>query len=45
MNDITVITIDKKDRSEEYVIISHGNEEYTSILKSIYDEQQLKKKK
>jgi flavorubredoxin len=24
----------------DYVIIDHGNEEYTSMLKSTYDEQQ-----
>lgn len=25
---------------QEYVIIDHGNGEYTSMLKSVYDEQQ-----
>jgi hypothetical protein len=34
MDNVTFITIDEI----EYAIIDHGNEEYTSMLKSTYDE-------
>jgi len=37
MNNVTFITNDK---GNEYAIIDRGNGEYTSMLKSTYDEQQ-----
>ena len=35
MDNVTFIEIDSK----EYAIIDRGNEEFTSMLKSIYDKQ------
>jgi hypothetical protein len=37
MDNVTFITNDK---GNEYAIIDRGNGEYTSMLKSTYDEQQ-----
>ena len=37
MENITIIT--DKD-GNEFVIIDHGNEQFTSMPKSVYDEQQ-----
>jgi hypothetical protein len=34
MDNVTFITIDEL----EYAIIDHGNDEFTSMFKSIYDE-------
>ena len=34
------ITIIKDDKNIEHAIINHGNGEFTSMLKSTYDEQQ-----
>jgi hypothetical protein len=39
MNNITIVT-DSQDI--EHVIIDRGNDEYTSMPKSVYDEQQAK---
>ena len=36
MDNVTFITIDEV----EHAIIDHGNEQFTSMLKSTYDEQQ-----
>jgi hypothetical protein len=36
MNNVTFITIDEL----EYAIIDHGNEQFTSMLKSTYEAQQ-----
>ena len=36
MDNVTFIIIDEV----EHVIIDHGNEQFTSMLKSTYDEQQ-----
>ena len=36
MDNVTFITVDEV----EHAIIDHGNGEYTSMPKSIYDEQQ-----
>jgi hypothetical protein len=36
MNNVTFITIDEL----EYAIIDHGNEQFTSMLKSTYDAMQ-----
>lgn len=36
MDKVTFITIDEV----EHAIIDHGNEQFTSMLKSTYDEQQ-----
>ena len=36
MDNVTFIIIDEV----EHAIIDHGNEQYTSMLKSTYDEQQ-----
>jgi hypothetical protein len=41
MENIQIITVDNPDgTTTEHVIIDHGNDQYTSMLKSIYDEQQ-----
>jgi hypothetical protein len=37
MDKVTVITVDKI----EHVIIDRGNNEFTSMPKSVYDEQQI----
>ena len=34
------VTIVKDSRDVEHVIIDHGNDQFTSMLKSTYDEQQ-----
>lgn len=36
MSNVTFITVENK----EYAIIDRGNEEFTSMPKSVYDEQQ-----
>ena len=36
MDKVTFITVDEV----EHAIIDHGNDQYTSMLKSTYDEQQ-----
>jgi hypothetical protein len=38
MDNVTFIEVD----NIEYAIINHGNNEFTSMPKSIYDEQQLR---
>ena len=41
MENVTFIDIANREGVEEtYAIIDHGNGEYTSMLKSTYDEQQ-----
>lgn len=41
MENIQIITVDNIDgTTTEHVIIDHGNEQYTSMPKSTYDEQQ-----
>ena len=37
MDNVTFIT---NERGEEYVIIDRGNNEFTSMSKAVYDEQQ-----
>ena len=38
MDNVTFVVLD----GLEHAIIDHGNDEYTSMLKSTYDEQQAK---
>ena len=41
MDNVKFITVDNPDgTTTEFAIINHGNGEYTSMLKSTYDEQQ-----
>ena len=41
MENIQIITVDNPDgTTTEHVIIDHGNEQYTSMTKAIYDKQQ-----
>lgn len=41
MENIQIITVDNPDgTTTEHVIIDHGNEQFTSMLKSTYDAQQ-----
>ena len=40
MTNIQIIEIETIAGTEEHVIIDRGNGEYTSMLKSTYDEQQ-----
>jgi hypothetical protein len=38
MDNVTFIEVELMGKTETYVIIDRGNEEYTSMLKSTYDE-------
>jgi len=41
MDNVTFIELENRDGSKDsYAIIDHGNEQFTSMLKSTYDEQQ-----
>jgi hypothetical protein len=40
MDNITFIEVETMDGTETHAIIDRGNGEYTSMLKSTYDEQQ-----
>jgi hypothetical protein len=41
MNNVTFIEVENPDgTTTEHAIIDHGNEQFTSMLKSTYDEQQ-----
>ena len=43
MDKIQIVTVENLDGSTtEHVIIDHGNDQFTSMAKSIYDEQQAK---
>jgi hypothetical protein len=42
MDNVTFITVEGIDGVVEHAIIDRGNGEYTSMLKSFYDEQQAK---
>ena len=45
MEKVTIVKVkDIEDNEIEHVIIDHGNEEFTSMLKSIYDAQQAEQK-
>ena len=39
-NNIQMVEIESISGTEIYIIIDHGNGEYTSMLKSTYDQQQ-----
>lgn len=44
MENIEIITVtDAQGNETEHVIIDRGNGEYTSMLKSVYDEQEAAK--
>jgi len=40
MENVTFINVENLDGIIEHAIIDHGNGQYTSMLKSVYDEQQ-----
>ncbi len=40
MNNVTFIEVESLSGVETYAIIDRGNNEFTSMLKSTYDEQQ-----
>ena len=40
MENITFFDIETMGETETYALIDQGNEQYTSMLKSTYDEQQ-----
>lgn len=43
MENITIIEVENPDKSvTEHIIIDRGNGEFTSMPKSVYDEQQAK---
>jgi hypothetical protein len=44
MENIKIIKVESFDGIAEHVIIDHGNEEFTSMLKSTYDAQQAELK-
>ena len=41
MDKITIVEIEGLDGLKTHVIIDHGNNEFTSMLKSTYDAQQV----
>ena len=41
MNNVTFITVQTPEGIQEHAIIDRGNGEYTSMLKSTYDAQQV----
>ena len=40
MNKIQILEVETLSGIEEHVIIDHGNEQFTSMPKAVYDEQQ-----
>ena len=40
MDNVTFIELENKDKMETFAIINRGNDEFTSMPKSVYDEQQ-----
>ena len=42
MDNVKFITIETMGIEETHAIIDHGNEQFTSMLKSTYDEQQAR---
>jgi len=40
MNKIKIIKIETSNGLEDHIIIDHGNDEFTSMPKTIYDKQQ-----
>jgi hypothetical protein len=40
MTNVTFIDVESLGGTETHAIIDHGNEQFTSMLKSTYDEQQ-----
>ena len=44
MDNVTFIKVETMSGVETHAIIDHGNEEFTSMPKSVYDEQQAQAK-
>ena len=40
MDNVTFVEIETLEGVQEHAIIDHGNDQFTSMLKSTYDEQQ-----
>jgi hypothetical protein len=40
MDNVTFIEVETMNGTETHAIIDHGNDQFTSMLKSTYDEQQ-----
>jgi len=40
MDNVTFVEVETLDGVQTHAIIDHGNEQFTSMLKSTYDEQQ-----
>jgi hypothetical protein len=40
MDKVTFVTVQSLEGSSEHAIIDHGNEQFTSMLKSTYEAQQ-----
>ena len=45
MTNVQIIKVETLEGTQEHVIIDRGNNEYTSMPKSVYDEQQAALKK